>query len=279
MGTGGPFPGGKARPGRDADHSPHLVPRSWMSRSYTSSDYELDNRAIGVRSPAGAKDFSSNLCPDRLWGPPSLLYNGYRGPFPGGKARPERDTDHSPHLVPRSWMSRSYTSSDYELDNWPIGVRSPAGAKDFSCNLYVQTGSGAHPASCTMGTGSPFPGAKTRPERDSDHSPHLVPRSWMSRSYTSSDYELDNRAIGVRSPAGAKDFSSNLCVQTGSEAHPASCTMGTGVLFPGGKARPERDADHSPHLVPRSWMSRNYTSSPPKRLHGVYRDCFTLLYF
>jgi hypothetical protein len=28
MGTGGPFPGGKARPGRDADHSPHLVPRS-----------------------------------------------------------------------------------------------------------------------------------------------------------------------------------------------------------------------------------------------------------
>jgi len=28
MGIGGPFPGGKARPGRDADHSPHLVPRS-----------------------------------------------------------------------------------------------------------------------------------------------------------------------------------------------------------------------------------------------------------
>jgi hypothetical protein len=26
MGTGGPFPGAKARTGRDADHSPHLVP-------------------------------------------------------------------------------------------------------------------------------------------------------------------------------------------------------------------------------------------------------------
>jgi hypothetical protein len=51
---------------------------------------------------------------------------------------------------------------------------------------------------------------------------------------------------GVRSPAGAKDFSSSLCVQTGSGAHPASCTMGTGGLFPGGKARPGRDADHSP---------------------------------
>jgi hypothetical protein len=46
--------------------------------------------------PDRSKGFSSNLCPDRLWGPPSLLYNGYRGPFPGGKARPGRDADHSP---------------------------------------------------------------------------------------------------------------------------------------------------------------------------------------
>jgi hypothetical protein len=51
-----------------------------------------------------------------------------------------------------------------------------------------------------------------------------------------SDYELDDRAIGVRSPAGAKDFSSNLCVQTGSGAYPASYTMGTGGPFPGGKS-------------------------------------------
>jgi hypothetical protein len=32
-----PFPGAKTRPGRDADHSPYLVTRSRMSRSYTSS--------------------------------------------------------------------------------------------------------------------------------------------------------------------------------------------------------------------------------------------------
>jgi hypothetical protein len=57
---------------------------------------------------------------------------------------------------------------------------------------------------------------------------------------------LDDRAIGVRSPPGAEDFSSSPCVQTGSEAHPASCPMGTGGPFPGGKARPGRDADHSP---------------------------------
>jgi hypothetical protein len=61
-----------------------------------------------------------------------------------------------------------------------------------------------------------------------------------------SDYGLDDLAIGVRSPEGAKDFSSSLCVQTGSGANPASCTMGTGGPFPEGKARPGRDADHSP---------------------------------
>jgi hypothetical protein len=80
---------------------------------------------------------------------------------------------------------------------------------------------------------------------------------------------MDDREIGVRTPAGAKDFSFILCVQNGSEAHPASCPMGTGGPFPGGEERPGRDADHSPHLLPRSWMSRSYTTSPPKRLHGV----------
>jgi hypothetical protein len=60
-----------------------------------------------------------------------------------------------------------------------------------------------------------------------------------------SDYGLDDRAIGVGSPAGAKDFSSVLCVQTGSGAHPASCPMGTGGPFSGAKARPGLGADHS----------------------------------
>jgi hypothetical protein len=52
-------------------------------------------------------------------------------------------------------------------------------------------------------------------------------RSRDSSGSIVSDYGLDDRANGVRSPAGAKDFSSILCVQTGSEAHPP-CTMGTG---------------------------------------------------
>jgi hypothetical protein len=50
--------------------------------------------------------------------------------------------------------------------------------------------------------------------------------------------------------AGAEDFSSNLCVQTGCGDHPASCTVGTVGSFTGGKARPGRDADNSPSSSP-----------------------------
>jgi len=46
------------------------------------SDYGLDDRAT---IPGRGKGFFLYpLCPDRLWGPPSLLYNGYRGSFPRG---------------------------------------------------------------------------------------------------------------------------------------------------------------------------------------------------
>jgi hypothetical protein len=60
-------------------------------------------------------------------------------------------------------------------------------------------------------------------------------RSRVSSGSIVSDYGLDDREIGVRFPAGAEEFSSNLCVQTISGAHPASCPMGTGGPFPGGK--------------------------------------------
>jgi hypothetical protein len=87
--------------------------------------------------------------------------------------------------------------------------------------------------------------------------PHAFPSwhdiYWTSTSHQSagssvsiSDYGFDDRAIEVRSPAEAKDIPSSLCVQTGSGAHPASCTMGTGGSFPRGNALPGRDADRSP---------------------------------
>jgi hypothetical protein len=60
--------------------------------------------------------------------------------------------------------------SVYWLDYRAIEVRSPAEAKDISFNLCVQAGSGAHPASYTIGTESPFSGGKERPGRDADHS-------------------------------------------------------------------------------------------------------------
>jgi hypothetical protein len=70
-------------------------------------------------------------------------------------------------------------------------------------------------------------------------------------------------------PAGANDFYSNFCVQTGSGAHPASCTMDTGGPFPWAKRGRGVTLIAHPHLVPRSRMSRSYTSSPLKRHHGV----------
>src|SRR5215467_10205785 len=64
--------------------------------------------------------------------------------------------------------------SRYSVCLWTgrSGDRIPVGARFFA---HVQTGPAAHPASCTMGTGS-FPGVK-RPGRCTDHPPLLAPRS------------------------------------------------------------------------------------------------------
>jgi len=55
-----------------------------------ATGYGLDGPGIESR---WGKIFRT--CPDRPWGPPSLLYNGYRV-FPGGKERPGREADPSP---------------------------------------------------------------------------------------------------------------------------------------------------------------------------------------
>jgi hypothetical protein len=66
------------------------------------------------------------------------------------------------------------TVSGCELDDRANEIRSLAEARDFSSNLCVQASFGAHPASCTMDTGGPFPGAKERPRHDADQSPTSI---------------------------------------------------------------------------------------------------------
>ena len=57
-----------------------------------ATGYGPDSRTVRGSNPCGGEIFRT--CPDRSWGPPSLLYNGYRV-FPGGKQRPGRDADPS----------------------------------------------------------------------------------------------------------------------------------------------------------------------------------------
>jgi hypothetical protein len=73
------------------------------------------------------------------------------------------------------------------------------------------------------------------------------------------DYRLDDWGS---TPAETKDFSSSLCVQTSSEAHPASYPMGTEVLSRGVKRGRGVTLTTHLHLVPKSILSKGYISSP-----------------
>jgi hypothetical protein len=68
--------------------------------------------------------------------------------------------------------------------------------------------------------------------------------------------------IHCNTPAQAEDFSSSLCVQNSSEAHPASYPMGKGSPFLGVKRSHGMMLTTHPHLQPRSRMSRTYTPLP-----------------
>jgi hypothetical protein len=56
--------------------------RSRYSSVGIANSYWLEDRGVGVRLPVGSKIFSSSRLPDRLWGQPELLYDGYRGLIP-----------------------------------------------------------------------------------------------------------------------------------------------------------------------------------------------------
>jgi hypothetical protein len=67
-----------------------------------ATGYRLDGP--GIESRWGDEIFRT--CPDRPWGPPSLLYDGYRV-FP--RVKSGRDVTRTPHplLVPLSWKCRA----------------------------------------------------------------------------------------------------------------------------------------------------------------------------
>ena len=64
------------------------------------------------------------------------------------------------------------------------------------------------------------------------------------------------------------DSSVGIATGYGLDAHPASCAMGTGV-FPGGKERPGRDADHSSDSSAVVKKEQSYTSTPTMGLRSV----------
>jgi hypothetical protein len=113
--------------------------------------------------------------PHRLWVPPSLLSDKYRGNFPGGRGFRAWSWPLT-HLHPRSGKVKIHVCSiqsgdtrwhlqsvgialGYGLDERASRVRFPAGAGNFSHHHRIQNGSGAHPASYPMGTRCFLPGA------------------------------------------------------------------------------------------------------------------------
>jgi len=85
--------------------------------------------------------------------------------------------------------------------------------------------------------------------------------NWNSSVSTVSDYRLHDRSS---IPGTGNRLLSSLCVQTSSEAHPASYPTDTG-----GKERPKRDADHSPPSSAEVKNKQELCQLFPRSLHGV----------
>ena len=72
---------------------------------------EITGWTVQVSNPGEEKKvFSSPKRPNRLWGPPSLLFNSYRCSFPGIK-RLEHEAEHSPSSISEVYNEWSITSA------------------------------------------------------------------------------------------------------------------------------------------------------------------------
>jgi hypothetical protein len=73
--------------------------RDGMSRDSVvgiATGYGLDDQVVGVRVSVGSRIFSSPRRLYRLWGPPTLLSNGYVGLLPRGLKQSGCEGGHSP---------------------------------------------------------------------------------------------------------------------------------------------------------------------------------------
>jgi hypothetical protein len=86
----GPGPGTGCSENRIAFRVPYIMNSFPGSSVDIATGYGLDGPGIESRW-----DEICRTCPDRPWGPPSFLYNGYRV-FPWGRERPGRDADPHP---------------------------------------------------------------------------------------------------------------------------------------------------------------------------------------
>jgi hypothetical protein len=104
------------------------------------SGYGLDERAIEVRSPAEAKRIFPLACVQTGSGVHPAFCPRYNGSsFPGGVARPGRDSDHSP-------PSRAEVVNEYELFLSPlrlhrcvVGLPTFRKVYEYACVLFLDT--------------------------------------------------------------------------------------------------------------------------------------------
>jgi hypothetical protein len=172
----------------------------------------------------------------------------------------------------------------YQSEAWVLDFRStdrrrvPVGAGVAQCSIWLQTGRQGFdprqrifplasvfrqalvaPSLLSNGYGGPLPGVKRGRRVTLTTHRQLVSRSRMSRSYNLFPFASMVCSGAVK----VSVWTSSLFITANKN------TTYTSEWCYQKKNKGKTDDDHSPHLVPRSWMSRSYTASPSKRRRGV----------
>ena len=96
-------------PNRTTGNYLNVIRRKIVGRVAQSVSRLATGWMVWGSNPGGARFFAR---PDRPWGPPSLLYNGYRV-FPGCKVWPGRAADRSPPSNAVVMEEYNYTSTNH----------------------------------------------------------------------------------------------------------------------------------------------------------------------